>query len=974
MSFKQKLISGLGLLVLLLPLLGGILLPNLSPKAHADSQQKLNWDSCVAGIEKYNGSNTSGCNFFGSAQGSCGAQLEYGLTEPQVQLVYEVPYSKAGYDNSFPTSITVLDPNTLKPVAPSGTAQLSSDASFRPNSGGGDNTTSDGFKYSEYFSTKDSKWHILIARHSTTGALDILALVRDSSKPGTDPACAYNAQQPVYMATSTGGFCGPSSTDSACQTLNQATLSATTATASAATPDCWTSGSLGLEWLFCPVLKAIDAVVYHFNNFINDQLHFSSGDKTIQAEGTQRIWSTFRVLATALLIIIMLIAIISQAIGSGPFDAYTIRKILPKLVIAVILIQLSWVLFGWLINFINDIGDGLRSLMTAPFGGENNMTLAKLMNGANTQDSDIFLTAAAVGAGIGVAFLTAAGVLALAVPVILAVIIGFITLIARKIVIILCLVLSPIALVAWILPGTNQYFMTWWKAFSRALLMYPLIVSLIYIGRIFAFVASGTPTSAFHSNLAQMSILGHHLILPPPILAFWSGLAAFMLILVGYFGPYAILPKTFQWGGAAMGAIGGAMAKIHQRTSQPTKGYLDEQAKFKRQFRSDERAKRLSEGESRYPRMDKLLGGGYNIFRGRGGMRRGFESTLAGGRKSAEEAAAAALVGSRFEALNHSSSDPTEMTKIEAAKIIAAGGDVPEIGLSGKDPTLRLHMLDQLATWGDWDKITDLRQNQQIPERLWQRFSAKNISAIHQQAPHLSPLGSKADLSQSGYQEYATWKDEAFKQLHRQLLAGEVPETKDPADMGKLVQIDPTRRADQIVKGLGNIQGFLDDRLMEGRISTENRADLERTKAEIPVDLSNTDLRAKLSEHISIGMATPAGTKERKLAGNLVSALASRVAEAPIGSAEEASFRGYIDQLAAAAPTSPQAKAIHNALVQAVHGRLEQNVKDAERDAVAAGHDAAGVDAVVTAAVGHGTQKITSMDSMGTGTPMAPIP
>ena len=53
------------------------------------------------------------------------------------------------------------------------------------------------------------------------------------------------------------------------------------------------------------------------------------------------------------------------------FDAYTIKKVLPRLVIAVILIQLSWPLITTLINVINQVSWGLEGLMYLPFGGRD---------------------------------------------------------------------------------------------------------------------------------------------------------------------------------------------------------------------------------------------------------------------------------------------------------------------------------------------------------------------------------------------------------------------------------------------------------------------------------------------------------------------------------------------------------------------------------------------------------------------------
>lgn len=733
---------------------------------------------------------------------------------------------------------------------------------------------------------------------------------------------------------------------------------------------CESNGTLKLEWIFCPILRGIDAAIQQFYNEVEDQLCFKAGpsdtrgavvcgdNNVLEAKPTNKgnvkdAWSVMRMIATSLLVIAMLLMVMSQAMNFGPLDPYTARKLLPKLVAAAILIQISWFLAKFAIDLSNDIGQGIKDLMYAPFGPDiDNIDVALKDIGSQ-----------GVVLGLGALFgslilitvfsgLTVIGIGFIAFTGILAVLVGYLVLVFRSILIILCVIFVPVALIMWILPGTERYWKLWRETFLKLLMMFPLIMILIAAGRIFGSIG-GT----------------------------MGGVTGLIMVLVGFFGPLFVLPKTFNWGGQALGAMSGAVINgtkgLRRKPMEAAMAY----GKENRQFRANQRADRLAEGTSRYKKLDELLSGKYNFARGNflgGGdaRRRHFEGTRAGGREEAEKAAIASLVGSPFEQLNHDSIDPNEMTKVKAAKMIAAGEDVPEIGLSGKDnPVLRLHMLEQLGpTWGDWDKVTDLRDEQAIPPRIWQRFMQKHIGTVHTQAPHLSPLSSKADLSGIGYQEYIGAKDEFFKELPRQLVDGKVRETKDSATMGTLVDIiDPNDRADQIVKGMGNIHGFLDDRLMDGRISTENRENLEQTLVDIPLDLGKAEIRAKLIEHISTGMAASPQSQEGKLGRSLIGALANRVAGAPAGSAEETNFKGLMDQLRTAAPSSPQATQIHNALLSGLEGQLSQMSEAAQRDAVAAGHDAPGVQAAVDTATTHARDKIARISGLGTGGPLAPI-
>src|SRR3989344_654823 len=136
----------------------------------------------------------------------------------------------------------------------------------------------------------------------------------------------------------------------------------------------------GLSWLFCPLIEGASKVSERLYGFVEDQLKFVfpasiGGDKG----GVRDAWNSIRILVSGLVVILMLVMVISQAIGSGPFDAYTIRKMVPRLVAGVILIQLSWPVFGWIINSVDVIGRGLADIMYAPFGGASKMNLLSLL-------------------------------------------------------------------------------------------------------------------------------------------------------------------------------------------------------------------------------------------------------------------------------------------------------------------------------------------------------------------------------------------------------------------------------------------------------------------------------------------------------------------------------------------------------------------------------------------------------------------
>jgi hypothetical protein len=306
------------------------------------------------------------------------------------------------------------------------------------------------------------------------------------------------------------------------------------------TSACVANSSTTLEWLMCPLIVAISDGADGLNKFVESQLDFST-DNFLPDSGSNigayRAWSVIKDLATSVLIIILLIMVFSQAAGSGVFEAYTVRKILPRLVIAVIAMQLSWQLCIFIIHLVNDLGNGLAQLMTAPFGGKGNMDLGSLLNhlsGFWAGATSVGLTAALVAGGfLGAVFLP--GALMIAFSILITVLVGLASVLFRNIIIIACVIFAPIALLLWVIPSNamKKYWNLWSDNFTKALLLFPIMVALIYGGRIFAYIAGG---------------LGN------------PGFLDLIMILVGFFAPYAILPKAFKWGGSWMSAGANAIA------------------------------------------------------------------------------------------------------------------------------------------------------------------------------------------------------------------------------------------------------------------------------------------------------------------------------------------------------------------------------------------------------------------------------
>ena len=518
------------------------------------------------------------------------------------------------------------------------------------------------------------------------------------------------------------------------------------------------------NWIFCGVLSAFNKMFETFNGFIKDQLNFCTGDSSttdqtckhnLLTPEVNQAWSIFRIIASALLVIVMLIMVLSQALGVGPFDAYTVRKLLPKLVAAVIIMQISWYLVKYAIDLSNDVGKGIYDLMVAPFGGSGKLDLdnqiATLGNWApGVTIATLFTGIVAWGAFSG---LTIFGVALLGLSAIASVIVAVLVLLFRQILIIMCVILVPVALVAWILPGTQRYWKLWSDNFLKLLFMFPLIMALIAGGRIFANIGGGS----------------------------YHNLLGLLIVLVGLLGPYWLLPKTFQWGGQAFGALAKATWTGSKSLRNYPASYSMTKAKENRGRRGELRAARLADEPNNRRFADRLLSGEFNFARQRGhgghlgGREMEFAKTLAEGEKTARESVPAQLLRTGYDSMRHGPAVNArgeriyegqagyEINKLDALQSWLEGrtyaGVTPDAAMSG-------HAFDTLTTLGDPDRLRMARATGRVDEQVWSKGLARNFPKLNETARYLTLT---PDLSNLSPRQLTSQDDDTAQELERQL-------------------------------------------------------------------------------------------------------------------------------------------------------------------------------------------------------------
>jgi hypothetical protein len=380
-----------------------------------------------------------------------------------------------------------------------------------------------------------------------------------SSSTGTvqqGDACTGGTDCANGVCTKTGGDCATTNSSSVCEQ---------------------NGAGWALAWMACPVLEAASGLTNLLIDMFENLLSFdvsqlgSISDPNSGAFKIHQSWALIRDIASALVVIVMLIMVFSQAASFGPFDAYTIRKMLPRLIAAVILIQISWAGVSWVIDLVNAIARGIANLMYWPFGGAGKMDLWNLLRGAHIVNGTavaINWAALVIIGVIGAVFLFS--MLGVALVAAIGLLFAVITLIFRKILIIALLIFVPLALLAWILPGTERYWKMWKDNFIKVLFMFPIAVAIIAAGRVFASISATNDSNQF-LNL--------------------------IFIVVGFFGPLFLLPKTFKWGGQAMQLAGNGIMRASTKVSERPKKFMDKRQEGWSAERQRQSRERYAKGE-----------------------------------------------------------------------------------------------------------------------------------------------------------------------------------------------------------------------------------------------------------------------------------------------------------------------------------------------------------------------------------------
>lgn len=300
-----------------------------------------------------------------------------------------------------------------------------------------------------------------------------------------------------------------------------------------------------LRWLGCGIYGALkgttDLLVKQLDAFLYT-------DPAVFSESTQAAAIMFRNIGMALIIMAGLIMVISHSLGFDFLDAYTIRKLLPRLGVALVGMALAWPLLRLAVQLTNDLGGSIYSAFL-DLASQVGATGADAGIGSGLTTVIGYLVGATAIAGYAIV-IGAIAFLSLFATIVLALLVGVLVLSIRQLVIFMAIILAPLAIAAYVFPGGEKLWKFWKTTLITTLMMYPLIMGFIGAGAAMAFMMPQVPADGGGTRMS-------------------------LLAIIVYFAPFFMLPFAFK-------LAGGLMSTIFSLTNDKSKGIFDRMSNYRK--------------------------------------------------------------------------------------------------------------------------------------------------------------------------------------------------------------------------------------------------------------------------------------------------------------------------------------------------------------------------------------------------------
>lgn len=318
-----------------------------------------------------------------------------------------------------------------------------------------------------------------------------------------------------------------------------------------------------LGWLLCPIIQSMTGLANDvYDDVEKNYLQIDSQNQLFKDSNiAHSAWKTVRDIANIIFAVVILIVIFSQLTGVG-IDNYGIKRILPRLIIAAILVNASWYICKILIDLSNIIGLSIKGFLTASMPSASFGNTSGVFSKASAWTLEL---GAGVALGVG-AIIVSPGILLTAVLGILTIVLGvlffWLILVAREVAVVLIVILAPLALICYILPNTEKLFKKWVKLFEAMLVLYPICSLCVgggqFVGGILASAAQSlNGTSSIAVSFASIASSN-----ASTFAAFDSGTGFALAAMIVQVLPFFFIPVLLKGSLAGLGNIGAKLSGL----------------------------------------------------------------------------------------------------------------------------------------------------------------------------------------------------------------------------------------------------------------------------------------------------------------------------------------------------------------------------------------------------------------------------
>ena len=264
----------------------------------------------------------------------------------------------------------------------------------------------------------------------------------------------------------------------------------------------------GIGWIICPVSNWLADGIDYMYSALQEFLKTKPLETTNQNSGIYLAWVIMRNISNVAFIVAFLVIIYSQLTSVG-ISNYGVKKMLPRLVIAAVLVNLSFTFCAVLLDLSNVTGYAFQD---AFMGIKNTISTVGENTGVGWTWSEVImmiLSNGALAGGVVATVAMGAELLPLALSALVG--IGLVLLLvllimaARQALIVILIIISPLAFVCYLLPGTEKWFKKWRDLFFTMLVFFPAFAVVFGGAQLAGIIIIQNATGA---NGGIMQILG----------------------------------------------------------------------------------------------------------------------------------------------------------------------------------------------------------------------------------------------------------------------------------------------------------------------------------------------------------------------------------------------------------------------------------------------------------------------------------